>query len=305
MRFGGHQTFAIRDGWMFKGLQVLIEEPELLGSDSLRDHLGVGKNMAKSIQHWLLATALAQRSGASRAAKYQPSDLARLIWNYDRYLLHPGTWWVIHSSLALNDSDAYSWNWFFNHFSNSKFERAVALDGLRRHLLAEGSRMPSMQTLDRDLACLLKSYAESLPRDLSDPEENLECPLVALGLVTHSRQTGVYTLNRELKPIPFTIFGWIVGKTFSTSDEATTIDISLSELTHEVDSPGRIFALTAEALFDLCVGFSSQQPERLSVSSQAGERVIRLQTQPENDWLEEYFSGLPQGESAQNPMRVA
>jgi hypothetical protein len=50
MRFGGHQTFSIREGWLFKGMRLLEGEPELFGSEYLQDYLGVGKNMAKAIR---------------------------------------------------------------------------------------------------------------------------------------------------------------------------------------------------------------------------------------------------------------
>ena len=51
MRFGGHQTFAIREGWLYKGLRLAIEDPDRLGEPDLADWMGVGKNMAKSIHH--------------------------------------------------------------------------------------------------------------------------------------------------------------------------------------------------------------------------------------------------------------
>ena len=40
MRFGGHQTFAIRDGWLYKGLRLVLEDPDRLGAPDLADWLG-------------------------------------------------------------------------------------------------------------------------------------------------------------------------------------------------------------------------------------------------------------------------
>ena len=56
MKFSGHETFAIREGWLHKGLKLLIEEPELLYDEYVADWLGVGKNMSRSIRHWLVVT---------------------------------------------------------------------------------------------------------------------------------------------------------------------------------------------------------------------------------------------------------
>ena len=101
MRFGGHQTFAIRDGWLFKGLRLVVEDPARLGDPDLADWLGVGKNMAKAIHHWLLATGLAEKdvTQGSRTRILRPTDLGKQVWKRDRYFLLPGTWWAIHVRL--------------------------------------------------------------------------------------------------------------------------------------------------------------------------------------------------------------
>ena len=61
MKFSGHETFAIREGWLHKGLKLLIEAPDKLVHEFSADWLGVGKNMARSIRHWLEVTGLARR----------------------------------------------------------------------------------------------------------------------------------------------------------------------------------------------------------------------------------------------------
>ena len=76
MKFSGHETFAIREGWLHKGLKLLIEDPELLYDEYVADFLGVGKNMSRSIRHWLDVTGLAQReTGSGRQAPVE-SDRA-------------------------------------------------------------------------------------------------------------------------------------------------------------------------------------------------------------------------------------
>lgn len=48
MRFGGHETFPVREGWLHKGLKLVAEEPDKLSHEHVADWLGVGRNMAKS-----------------------------------------------------------------------------------------------------------------------------------------------------------------------------------------------------------------------------------------------------------------
>ena len=46
MRFGGHETFAVREGWLHKGLKLVAEEPDKLADEHVADWLGVGRSEA-------------------------------------------------------------------------------------------------------------------------------------------------------------------------------------------------------------------------------------------------------------------
>lgn len=295
MRFGGHQTFPIREGWLFKGLRLAFEDPERFADPDLADWLGVGKNMAKAICHWLLATGLTQKDPefGARSKVQKPTPFGETIWDKDRYFLRPGTWWAIHVQLLHRPDHAFSWHWFFNHFSSSRFERPVCAEALRRHLSATGQRMPSSRTLDRDINCLLRSYAVSVPREQGDPEDALECPLSELGLLLHSKQSGFFHLSRELKPIPFPVFGFALSRArefLGARAEEGTVDLSLGDLTHGPNAPGRVFALTAEATYELVADYESQRFVRLD--GQAGERVVRLSSHSSGEWLDLYYDSF-------------
>jgi hypothetical protein len=294
MRFGGHQTFVIRDGWLFKGLRVLRDDPSLFGTEYLQDHLGVGKNMAKAIEHWLLAAGLARLVGVEgRKRVLAPTELGDMIWQYDRYMIDPTSWWLIHTQLTHNRRLALTWNWFFNHFGSVRFERGTVVESLRRRLQIAAVRPPSPKTLERDVACMLRTYAEVLPRDVGDPEDLYESPLTRLGLMSMSRHSGYFRVDRGIKQIPFPVFGYAVSRAFSISGDDRKLDVSLTELTHREGAPGRIFCLSAEAIYDLIARFEAEGESRLTISSQAGERVVRLKTQPADDWMEEALSSAP------------
>ena len=213
----------------------------------------------------------------------------------------PGTWWAVHIQLIHRPEHAYSWHWFFNHFSATRFERPVAAEALRRHLDSTGERMPSSHTLDRDLNCLLRSYAASVPREQGDPEEAMECPLSELGLLLHSRQSGFFHLNRDLKPIPFHLFGYALAyamERFRSAGSTANHDLSLTELTHGPNAPGRVFALNAEATYEVIANYEAQR--LLRIDGQVGERIVRIDAFPSHEWLGRYYdaSALAEGEAA-------
>ena len=299
MRFGGHQTFTIRDGWLYKGLRLAVEDPERFCDPDLADWLGVGRNMAKAIQHWLLATGLAERTAdAGESTRVlRPTRFGWLVWTRDRYFLLPGTWWALHVELINRPQHAFTWHWFFNHFSATRFERPVASEALRRHLASTGQRMPSSRSLDRDINCFLRSYAVTVPRAQGDPEEVLECPLSELGLMRHSRQTGFFHLDRDLKEIPFQIFGYALAYAMghlSADAGAKSHDLSLAELTHGPNAPGRVLALDAEATYELVAAYEAKRLLRLD--GLAGERIVRIDGLPSHEWLVRYYDTDPSAE---------
>ncbi len=287
MRFGGHETFAIREGWLHKGLALLKDHPDRLYSEDASDWLGVGRNMAKSIRHWLLATELAcypdERKGGDRNP--QISELGRIIWKGDKYFIDPGTLWILHSNLVRSKEQAYSWYWFFNGFSVDRFEKSLCLDALRRVLRLDKQKMPTDMTLDRDVTCLLATYARPIPFQPRDPEEAQECPFAELGLLTHHTTSGYYELNRRGKDIPPHVFAYVLATGFDATD------VPLTEATHADGSAGRIFALTAEALMELAVACEHKLgTSALRISGLAGERIINLDRRPRLQWLVDYYA---------------
>ncbi len=167
MKFGGHETFPIREGWLHRGLTLLLTEPDKLTDEYAADWLGVGRNMAKAIRHWLVATELARSELLStRRSRVtpEPTELARLIWDRDRHFLEQGTWWALHANLVNNPRFAFTWGWFFNQFTHSRFERAVALESFLTHLRLGEARPPSVVTVQRDLGCLWQATLATIHR---------------------------------------------------------------------------------------------------------------------------------------------
>lgn len=292
MRFGGHETFTIREGWLHKGLRLLVQSPDQLNSDDAADWLGVGRNMAKSIRHWLLATGLAEYAKGTRgkARRLVVSDCGRVVWKNDSHFLDMGTLWALHVNLVQDREQAYTWHWFFNRFNAYRFERALCLDALQRHMRLEGVSSASERTLERDIACLLGTYARPIPPQQRDPEEAQECPFTELGLMTHHRASGYFELNRREKDIPPEILAYCISLTASTT-EVPVRDASYSE-----GGPGKTFVLTAEALFDLALrAEQAMSGNQLSIIGLAGERVIKLAQKPPLEWLKAHYDRASSG----------
>jgi hypothetical protein len=291
MRFGGHETFWIREGWLHKGLKLLIEKPDLLVDEYAADWLGVGRNMAKSIRHWMVATGLAERPAPGKNACLQATEFGSLVYDRDAYFSEIGTWWMLHVNLINAPTHAASWHWFFNNFTLSRFEKSQCEEGLCQHLQLSESRLPSPRTLERDIACLLSSYARPIPGQHEDPEEARDCPFTELGLMSYFRDSGYYQLHQVEKKIPTRVFGYALSKGFESAAEGDgMIDIPLHEVARQPGGPGRAFALTSEALFEVILAVEDMASTGdIQIAGLAGNRVVRIHKKAPLEWAEDYY----------------
>ncbi len=299
MRFGGHQTFAIRDGWLYKGLELLSEKDEAykLTHEFAMDYLGVGRNMAKSINHWLLATRLAERTEVKHnngeneitTRELKISELGKLIWEHDPYFMNINTWWIIHINLVNNPEYTASWHWFFNKFLSDRFQKETCYIALERHEKINSARVPSRTTLERDISCLLSTYSENIPSKRNDPEDEIECPLVELGLMKCFRNSGFFEINRSLKNIPLEIFLYALSCAHKEIENSEYSTISFFPMINLDNSPSKIFLLSNEGIFELIMKLS-EEGDDVSLFGAAGERLLRYRNEEPYHWAEKYYS---------------
>lgn len=94
LRFSGHDTFHCKEQWILKGVQLSSNQ----GSTDIFKHndaipmLGVGKNMVRSINHWLKAFGLIDRE--NKTSEF--ADLLFLVNKFDLFLENDGSLWLLH-----------------------------------------------------------------------------------------------------------------------------------------------------------------------------------------------------------------
>ena len=295
MRFGGHQTFFVREGWLAKGLRLLRDDATAFDDPYVADQLGVGRNMAKSIEHWLLATGLAEKpEGRGRSPAGQPrlmiTELGETIAQHDPWFLDPGTWWFLHINLVRTPAHAATWHWFFNYYASSRFERATVIAQLEQHERVGSRRAPTRKTLERDVSCFLGSYAVEVPYRHKDPEEEIDCPFQELRIIRHFRASGYYELNRRRKSIPQQALLYALQAPDLMSDSAKTVDVTLHDLQRMEGGPAQVLSVSADALFQHLVELEASGTEApLSMSGLAGDRQLRFHRAPAPELLSRHF----------------
>ena len=301
MKFSGHETFQVREGWLHKGMKLIANAPQIWADEFVSDHLGVGRNMAKSIRHWLVATNLTRPIQQEKTKRpiFEFTEFGQLVWDNDPYFVELGTWWMLHINLVNNPEIATSWAWFFNSFTHDRFDRAVCLESLRRHIEMVRKKAPSTATLERDLGCLLLSYARTIPAQVVDPEDGADSPFRELGLLSHFKSSGYYQVNQSTKSIPLSIFGYSMSKAF---DEMQTnkksVDFGIGEVARRAGGPGRVFCLTNETLFEVASQIEAEDQDELSIAGMAGERVLRVRCLSKLEWASHYYLNVAEGSYA-------
>ena len=86
-KFAGHDTFHLRDGWLYKGSKALQTDGSSLHQIDAHHKLEIRKNMLTSLVYWLHATNLVKFNKIKGTSKPQLelTELAELILRKDTF----------------------------------------------------------------------------------------------------------------------------------------------------------------------------------------------------------------------------
>jgi hypothetical protein len=186
IRIKGHEKFALREGWLTKGLYAANDNPKIFNDESAPDVLGVGTNMVKSIRYWMQAFGLLERKGNVEDV----SELGRILMEKDPYFEDYFSLWILHSNIAKNVSVATTWYMFFNDFQIEEFEKEELIKHLMIEIQAKFGQKVLESSLKDDVDVLLNTYSKFNELN-DDPEDKNQNPLSTLGLVKKSENVYI------------------------------------------------------------------------------------------------------------------
>lgn len=293
--FAGHGTFAIRSGWLKKGLDALTFdtlEGSIFNRPDALATLGVGKNMVGAIRYWLLTTRMAREEGRGR--ELVAEELGQRVFadgGWDPFLEDEATLWLLHWQLAGPQTGSFTWAYVFNCFRDWEFSRGNMVEAVlgATHSLPKA---PSYETLDRDVGCLLQTYIADDKSVLG--EDNLDCPLRALGLI-RPLQRGHYRFMIETKPsLPPAIFYYALAK-FWNWQHGEARSLPVWEVCYALGSPGLVFKLDENSVLNYLDGLADATGGQLRFEDTAQNRHVVLQDAARDfkslSFLENYYLG--------------
>ncbi|MDE5780070.1 MAG: DUF4007 family protein [Lachnospiraceae bacterium] len=235
----GHETFAIREGWLNKGIAAVYDNPKVFQQNSGADALGVGTNMAKAIRYWMRTAGLLE----NRKDGVYLTELGKLIYEKDCYMEDRMTLWIIHSNIAANKELATVWYLFFN--AGTLFNTSALKEFTKDILYVEITRMLelytekeelSVRSISDDCNVLLHMYTDRKEEN-DDPEEKRKSPFAELGLLKREGKHYKKT-TPKLNHLHPSIFWYVLKNMFMESRE-----LNIKNIIEDENSPGRLMHL--------------------------------------------------------------
>lgn len=247
-QFAGHETFPLRLLWLKKAYDAVAKENANRRTFQEQDAIarfGVGKNMAISMRHWVLATGMVE----DYENGLRPSSLGMAILDdetgHDPFLEKPATLWLVHFALAGSPEVTTSFFYCFNIMNQAIFDRETIATGLMDLAKSKNTRVTA-ETIKRDVEVLIRSYVSKA----DGAEDAVEPLLNELSLIREQRLANQFEFVRgPKKSLPDGIFALAV-RAFWKRWHPNAPTLSAELLTYGMGSPGRVFKMDEESVLN-------------------------------------------------------
>ena len=277
MKFRGHETFFIRKGWLYKGMNNVVKEPGVFqgAAGNPMDVLGLGANMVKSLRYWLIASGLTSEPKSGKRNQ-ELTELGKIIYENDPYMEEIGSLWLVHYMLTANEDDATSWYLFFNEFNKTEFDIGDFRSCIMKYVrMQENASVPSDRVIDDDFTCVMNTYVPRIRLNPAKvhPENNIDCPLGELELVdVVDKKKGLFKKTvPKLDMLPNLI---LLAAIINSNNNVK--EIRISTLQSEKNQIGKLFNLDSISLINAL--YKLEKTGFIKVIRTAGLDVIQIET---------------------------
>ena len=281
VRFRGHESFIIREGWLNKGLREVKRNPRVFFENYGADALGVGPNMAKSIRYWLKCSGL---SDESVRTVVRLTDLGEMILQKDPYFEEMFSLWTVHCNIARNRGQATAWQMFFNEFDYTEFT-GEELERKMTELAgnASGDQKVPPRSVKDDCDAILRMYSRKTAKGTSPEEKNVS-PFGALELLKQT-EDGYEKVQPRLNKLPAeTVLYLMAGRAGKERG------IHMEDLLVRPGGPGKILNLKRTGLMELLEQL--EWAGKIILNRTAGLDMVYLPGNTTSDQvLQEYYYG--------------
>jgi len=313
-RFGRHETFPPRFGWLHKAYILVKDDSEIFHRENAPVQLGVGKNMVNAIRFWSQAFKLTKehphKDPSYRAYVASPTWRARWLLDEDGadpYLEDTGSLWLLHWWLLSTAPGMKclvpSWYVMFHLAPFSRVASVEMAAVITRHVNEsyDADSVPAPESINRDVECLTKMYAldqEYNPLSPGSFEDLLMSPFRELGLVEGQvkGKGKVWRFTSGSRPnLPAAVLVYACLD-YASHFSVGSGSISLARLANEPGAPGRAFRMREPELTQAVASVVGDHPS-LQITESLGQRSLSFTEQPRSlawDVLDEHYGRVRQ-----------
>src|SRR6266702_1445448 len=285
--FAVHQTFHPRFGWIKKGYDAAVDEPDVFNQPDAPVTLGVGKNMVEAIKAWASATHVIARvpnPGRPRMSVALPTPLGRALLDdktgLDPYLEDPATLWVLHWQAVSAITTLPVWWAAFNDFPALEFTESDLLRFCAEEVAATSWSQPNESSIQKDVDCLLRMYTKRHTRARQTLDELLDSPFREIGLIQPAPAgRNTYRFIRGAKPRLSSAAISYACLDFLATADSDSRTATLTRLSTDPGSPGRLMKLNEDVILDALEG-TARTVGDIRIAAPAGITQLVLDAPP-------------------------
>jgi hypothetical protein len=226
-RFSGHDTFHCKEQWILKGVQLIDSQ---VSSSVFKESraiplLGVGKNMVRSIHHWLRAFGIINKE--NKISEF--ANLLFLAGRLDPYLENDGSLWLLQYYLCKTNHSSIFQLIFSSYFSDKAtldFSEYQILNFVNRLLTDKDQKEIAEKTFNSDFKVFIRTFVSPVKNEKT-VEDDFNAPLLSLNLVSDTGRKNtanqtVYRLNRSVQDnISSEVFGYCLLSEFENEQSVS------------------------------------------------------------------------------------
>ena len=246
--FARHETFHLRYGWL-KKCYDFVKDGKSFRDESAPVDMGVGKNMAKSIRFWGLASKIIEY-GADTKKKSEsliPTKFGDFIFDEktgrDPYIEQSDTAWLLHWNLFAPPTMLPVWWILMNEFDVVRSTPEDMLEFAKDKIShIPDWRQPNPNSIKKDIDVFIHTYATGRNKKTT-MEDYLDSPFRSMNIIKRSSVDSSlhFTLGKKLGMSSDTAA--YICFDFLTKRSIGSKTIAISTLASESGGPGHVLKI--------------------------------------------------------------
>jgi hypothetical protein len=244
--------------------------------------------MVEAIRFWCLASRVLERHpnpDRPRMSIALPTRFGQAILEadgLDPWIEDPTTLWMLHWQAVSAKTLLPVWWSALNDFTAVEFTEQELLNFCIDEV--EGTNWPSkpmISSIKKDVDCLLRMYTSRSLRGRQTLDDLLDSPFRELGLIVPAPSgRDAYRFVRGKKPSLTPAAVAYACLDYMARVDAGARTASLTRLSADPGSPGRLFKLSEDAVLE-GMQYAAQVSDKVQVASPAGTSQLVLDVSPE------------------------